>query len=232
MKCFEFALKICLFLLYFSSIFLKVSKAEYNFHDDIDSSPHSQFVNYNSNRKSNNLQCAISCRDGSKCSNQNCRGCEWNCGGKCNDSSQESCGLTCNQKSCNRNVCKGCFMCLDSLQSNGKSCPVATFKDRTSVKFSSAPYYWKVWTRSGRPYLHDGAPVFVDLNGDGVMDFFASKHGHKYELGMSTKPHGGAIDPISQRIIVTDTKVNSDFFVDSVVSGATSTPDLVMIKLS
>ena len=173
MKYCGFSWKLCSVLpvLHFLPIFLKVSKAEYSFHDDGDNSSHSQLVRYNSNRNSNTLQCALSCKDGSKCSNQNCRGCEWNCGGKCTSSSIENCGLTCNPNSCGRKVCKGCLMCLDRIESNHKSCPIATFKDKTSVKFASAPYYWQQWTHSGRPYLHDGAPVFFDLNGDGVMDY-------------------------------------------------------------
>ena len=109
-------------------------------------------------------------------------------------------------------------MCLKETQSNGETCPIASFKDVTKNKFSTAPYYWQQWTHSGRPYVHYGAPVFVDLNRDGVMDYFVSMHQDQYELGLSTKTDEGGINPVTERIILTDTTDDSGTFVDSVVS--------------
>ena len=179
---------------------------------------HSKHVQYQSKRTFKKLECALSCRNGANCSKWKCRGCEWNCGGMCTYSSHKNCSLKCNQNTCDQKRCKGCLMCLAKLRKEGEICPIATFKDVTKYKFSSAPYYWQKWTHSGRPYLHHGAPVFVDLNGDGVMDFFASMHGHNYELGLSSKTYGGSINPITKRIVLTDTTENSDFFIDSAVS--------------
>ena len=121
-------------------------------------------------------------------------------------------------------------MCLSKFQNKGETCPIATFWDVTKHKFSSAPNYWQQWTHSGQPYIHYGAPTFVDLNGDGLMDYFVSMHDAKYELGLSTKTNEGginpitdeaAIHPITERIILTDTTDSGELLFDSVVSYST-----------
>ena len=94
-----------------------------------------------------------SCNDVSMCSSSIFSGCEWKCGGECTITSKNQCGFTCTPDSCSLDECKRCTMCRKKFQSNGKSCPIATFKDETSVKFSIAPDYWLNWTRAGRPYI-------------------------------------------------------------------------------
>jgi len=130
----------------------------------------------------------------------------------------------CDQNHCNDKSCEGCFFCTNA----GDTCELGTFVDVTSTLFQKEDTYWHQWLHSGRPYLHWGTPVFVDLNDDGILDYFNSMHAHYYsvkdgfnkrmELGESV-PNSFTKDgippianesalqrlrPVSERIIIDD----------------------------
>lgn len=101
------------------------------------------------------------------------------------------------------------------FQATPKNCTVTTFQDRTEVLFSTSKTYWDQWNHSGRPYFHEGAPVFIDIDNDGVLDYFNSMHGHKsntfknrMELGIGVSVNGTkdefSFSMESQRIILND----------------------------
>eukprot|EP00559_Dactyliosolen_fragilissimus_P002086 CAMPEP_0184871804 /NCGR_PEP_ID=MMETSP0580-20130426/40926_1 /TAXON_ID=1118495 /ORGANISM="Dactyliosolen fragilissimus" /LENGTH=612 /DNA_ID=CAMNT_0027374515 /DNA_START=44 /DNA_END=1879 /DNA_ORIENTATION=- len=73
---------------------------------------------------------------------------------------------------CEIEKCKGCSFCTKL------SCSIVQFKDVTQWKFRKNDSYWYKWKHSGKPYANEGAPLFVDLNDDGILDYFNSMHGH------------------------------------------------------
>ena len=94
------------------------------------------------------------------------------------------------KEQCTWMACNGCAHCA--------ICPLGTFIDVTKNKLPSTDPYFHQWTHSGRPYSNEGAPLFVDINGDNKLDFFNSMHAHglssegykdRFELGESV-PYG------------------------------------------
>ena len=89
------------------------------------------------------------------------------------------------------NNCNGCSFCLNPNEESTKPklptsssstnkvtmCPY-TFHDVTKYKFLPQDKYWYQWKHSGKPYEHEGGPLLVDLNNDGILDFFSSMHAH------------------------------------------------------
>lgn len=106
---------------------------------------------------------------------------------------------------CNSRACMGCSDCTGITSPNlptedsSERCPVS-FRDVTPFKFPADDSYWHQWRHSGRPYSHEGSPLLVDLNDDGVLDFFSTMHGHpidhhgydRMEIGESVPWNFGA----------------------------------------
>jgi len=64
---------------------------------------------------------------------------------------------------------------------------MSLFEDVTKSAF---PKEWKVWNHSGYPRSHQGTPTFVDVNGDGWLDYFYNNHyqgdpSQDWDFGMS-----------------------------------------------
>ena len=83
------------------------------------------------------------------------------------------------------------------------------------------------------PYMHESAPLFVDLDGDNVLDYFNSLHGHRIvdeagrldnrmELALTVDANDGSggqyLDPVPGRIIIEDDPeeftADDAFFID------------------
>jgi len=124
----------------------------------------------------NTSVCGKDCRDGNNCASPSCSSCEFYCGGICNYVNKQTCVPSCDQTRCSTESCKGCIFCAKS----GATCQLSTFEDVTSVFFPKQDPYWYEWKHSGKPYCHEGAPLFVDLNNDGRLDYFNAMHAHKY----------------------------------------------------
>ncbi|GFH53370.1 hypothetical protein CTEN210_09846 [Chaetoceros tenuissimus] len=116
----------------------------------------------------------IFCSNGENCGNSKCAGCDYNCSGQC-PATQTTCAVNCDESKCSERICSSCQFC-----SFTKICPKGTFDDVTDSMFSSNPD-WYSFGHSGMPYPHQSAPLFVDLNGDGILDYFNSMHGHKFD---------------------------------------------------
>jgi len=104
--------------------------------------------------------------------------------------------------------CGGCIFCNGVAQ---PTCTIATFNEVTSTVFGSDSGYWKSWKHSGRPYFHKGPPILFDINGDNVLDYFNSMHGHsgdffkRMELGIGNRDGDKYIlKSFSERIVCTD----------------------------
>jgi len=118
------------------------------------------------------------CLDGLNCKNVRCAGCEFACSGQCNFNDATACIPNCQKDDCgSRANCSGCQFCSNEQA----KCPLGTFTDVTDSMFSQDPSYWYQPTHSGMPYMHESSPLFIDLNGDGYLDYFNSLHGHKIE---------------------------------------------------
>lgn len=164
--------------------------------------------------------CNLTCRSADTCISFMCSSCGLHCDKTCNVTIKETCASICSEDRCSLKKCKGCEFCATP----GDACPLNTFIDVTSELFPKNENYWYKWTHSGRPYTHEGAPLFVDLNNDGRLDYFSSMHGHplntfeeRMELGESVPTNftkDGIINqsnstmqrlrPISERIIIED----------------------------
>lgn len=87
---------------------------------------------------------------------------------------------------CNKPKCKFCFYCNSNTKSKSKSksstsqCQLQiTFRDYTEQIFSkTTPTYFNRFKHSGKPYFHDGPPLFFHHDGDYKLDYFNSMHGH------------------------------------------------------
>jgi hypothetical protein len=90
----------------------------------------------------------------------------------------------------------------------------------TASIFSKSPLYWYQDNHAGRPYNYMGYALFVDLNGDGYLDYFNSMHGlrilnkdgtianldGRIEMALSIPSEDGkiALESIADRIIYED----------------------------
>ena len=94
---------------------------------------------------------------------------------ECVENCEFSCGLTCEfSKGKNKWGNDGGA----NVTGQSKVCPIATFRDVTALKLPKADSYWHQWFHSGRPYMHEGYQLLVDINHDGVLDYFNSMHAH------------------------------------------------------
>lgn len=117
------------------------------------------------------------CSNGLNCDNlRRCAGCEFTCSGQCNYDAFLTCHQWCKEDACAEIQCSGCQFCANPSASK---CPLATFTDVTETMFSRDPSYWYQSKHSGMPYRHSSSPLFVDLNGDGYVDYFDAMHGHR-----------------------------------------------------
>jgi hypothetical protein len=100
------------------------------------------------------------------------------------------------------------------------------FKDYTQPTYSKAADFNR-WFHSGMPYKYYGPPVFVDLNGDNVLDYFNPMHGHplnkeegydnRMELALgkhsisstSSDTKMFKLQPLLNKVIFTDNEIQS-----------------------
>jgi len=95
----------------------------------------------------------------------------------------------------------------------------------TQQKFDTFSDYFYKWKHSGKPYPHEGSPLFVDFNNDGLLDYFNSMHAHnidrngyhRMELALtasvnatsvSRKISAGSLLVVSNRIINTESTID------------------------
>ena len=151
------------------------------------------------------------CWNGDNCNAHVCQGCFSSCPRNACRYPKDKCKTQCDTLGdCSKPACQSCQFC--SITNNTKpACNVVTFQDKTSTVFSTNSNYWNQWKHSGKPYFHEGAPTFIDIDGDGVLDYFNSMHGHRgmfherMELGLGTPiPEEYSLRSISDRIINTD----------------------------
>ncbi|GFH61265.1 hypothetical protein CTEN210_17741 [Chaetoceros tenuissimus] len=156
------------------------------------------------------------CSNGLNCGLQYCQDNEFTC------SSLEcdfvwlgkTCKPICMEEDCNRHNCSGCQFCSPPRKSQ---CSFAYFEDITETVFSGSPSYWYQLDHSGSSYGHERAPLFRDIDGDGVLDYFNSMHGHtivnsngtldgRFEIALSRVLEDGTIQlqPIDNRIVIED----------------------------
>jgi len=120
--------------------------------------------------------CPSSCMNSStSCDDARCSNCEFTCGGFCLASLQ--CESWCRKDNCGFNDCADCLFCSEDANLQSK-CPIVRYTDVTHQKLPITDSYWYQLKHSGLPYSHESSPVFVDLNNDGVPDFFNSMHAH------------------------------------------------------
>jgi hypothetical protein len=168
------------------------------------------------------IACHNKCWNGLNCDHYDCRGCSFSCRSDECSIPPKTCVYWCLLKSdCVFQRCKGCLFCNNKIEEATKSCPIATFEDKTNIVFSTSKNYWKSWMHSGRPYFHDGAPLFVDIDGDQILDYFNPMHGHPFgnietrmELALSeesmTTKDINSLTQISRRIIIEeDVKIDA-----------------------
>lgn len=115
------------------------------------------------------------CSEGTNCNDPRCSSCDFTCGGECDVNIEYTCNPRCKIENCGQQYCAGCLVCNESEL----KCPLGTFQDVTSSMFSQDPSYWYLPIHSGMPYLHQNTPTFVDLDNDGILDYFNSMHGHR-----------------------------------------------------
>jgi len=180
--------------------------------------------------------CPIRCLNASNCDKPICRRCEFSCGrnnpinlpNTCSDDlSLPACSSTCRSSRyfCRLPQCSGCFFC--PIQTS-TTCTIAYFEDITQQKFVTFSDYFYQWKHSGKPYPHEGSPLFVDINNDGILDYFNSMHAHnidqngynRMELALTanvnaTAAYGnisistGSLLVVSNRIINTESTINN-----------------------
>ena len=130
--------------------------------------------------------CPDTCWNGQNCSLLRCQSCPFSCGAPetCTLEQQpNTCKPFCMYKSeCESIGCSECLFCTKQVSSSSTNiCPITQFDDRTDAVLFDSRSYFDQWTHSGKPYFHEGAPLFVDINGDSILDYFNSMHGHPGE---------------------------------------------------
>ena len=168
-------------------------------------------------------QCPSFCNDGKACKWDVCKNCFFYCGGVCEFGKNNwgrLCKKTCKFSDCSTDSCKGCLFCDGGGFSGGQqpsSCNLPQYTDITSSVFSEATSFNK-WFHSGFPYKYYGPPIFVDLDGDGVLDYFNPMHGHDINVdGYNNRMElaRGVIEvqgdnpkykPLLDRVIITDSE--------------------------
>jgi len=158
------------------------------------------------------------CANGDNCAHVSCQDCLFNCY-RTNDPNfcankflnENRCDRYCSPEMCEQPNCTPCIFCDGSPSSE---CLLATFQDITDGMFSKNSLYWYTWRHSGKPYQHFSSPIMVDLNNDGVLDYFNAMHGgsvemvDKMELGLiqttSNLQQPLVLNKISDRIILQD----------------------------
>eukprot|EP00979_Chaetoceros_neogracilis_P009788 scaffold2226_cov383-Chaetoceros_neogracile.AAC.1 len=165
------------------------------------------------------MQCNMPfCANGDNCAHVSCQDCLFNCY-RTNETNfcankflnKNRCNRYCSPDMCEQPNCAPCIFCDGSPSSE---CPLATFQDITDGMFSKNSSYWYTWRHSGKPYRHFSSPIMVDLNNDGVLDYFNAMHGgsvemvDKMELGLiqttSNLQQPLVLKKISDRIILQD----------------------------
>ena len=123
--------------------------------------------------------------------------------GNCEDRLCAECEFTCGTGNC---VYKGPS---PSVKVSSSGCSVSTFVDVTSNKFLPAQnQYWNRIGHSKRPAFPETAPLFVDINGDGILDFFKATHQNPMELAETVKP-AYQLKQVTRRIILTTPQQDS-----------------------
>ncbi len=162
-----------------------------------------------------NRICPDICFNGNNCNNEQCKDCFFSCLETNCKYRKITCRKWCAETSdCNdRTNCGGCLYCQQKVT---ETCPHGTFKDVTAKVFGrrDSSDYWYEWLHSGKSYLHTGAPIFTDVNGDGIMDYFNPMHGqpprfpfkNRMELGIGSLDSNGvySLRKVSERIKCTD----------------------------
>ncbi len=176
--------------------------------------------------------CHDKCWDGNNCQTSICQHCPFACSSNTCNFRSTSCDYRCIYKSdCTLNQCQNCLFCDDN-ESISLSCPImTTFEDKTDMVLSesssstSSKFFYS-WKHSGRPYFHEGSPLFVDINGDSILDYFNSMHGHPIEndIGsrmelaiseVSTQNSVYSFTQVSDRIIIDDFDDDNIYYIDS-----------------
>ena len=158
------------------------------------------------------------CLNGSNCGTLKCAGCEFTCSNQCN-LKPKGCAPWCKPEDCGKG--QGCDSCLSCKPRKKKTCSLGTFTDVTEQMFSKNETYWYQAVHSGMPYKDESSPLLVDLDGDNVLDYFDSLHGHRIdseelylnnrmELALTKKSNSASndktqyLDPIGDRRMFED----------------------------
>jgi len=160
------------------------------------------------------LELSEFCSNASNCNNERCAGSTFTCTGQCDYTSPSfTCNVKCKEDQCGKYECSSCQFC----NKKAAICPLATFNDITHSMFSQDPSFWYQPGHSGMPYGHETSPLFVDLNGDGYLDYFNGMHIHfmvneddtldgRMEMALTLPTDNGTLtfESIGYRIICED----------------------------
>lgn len=137
-------------------------------------------------------RCPAFC-DAGNCDSPECSLCEFSCGKRCNFDQERI-----------ANAPK-----LENL--SNKVCLLPNFKNITQLKMPHSDPYWGHFPSSGRPSHPETAPLFVDIDEDGILDYFRASHQEPIELAITyapnradksfASPNSQALRLVSQRII-------------------------------
>jgi len=160
------------------------------------------------------------CANGKNCASDSCRDCLFACnrsgGQQCEirQLDNHSCGTWCSPNDCSFEKCSDCLFCTSPRTTN--YCPLGSFDDITQSMFSGDlnSDFWYSWKHSGKPYTHFTSPIVVDINDDGLVDYFSSMHGgsqyevNRMELALGRKSGDGKetlyLSSLRDRIILED----------------------------
>ena len=124
--------------------------------------------------------CPLWCNADDTCAHAECQECEFHCSG---------------------DVCINTLGPTQWLSDSIAEC-VTTFTDVSALKLldiKGEEPFWSKYGQSGQPSRGENSPIFVDINNDGVLDFFQGSHRHQVELGESECPPG-RFKPVSYRM--------------------------------